>query len=98
MTGVFRRLPQSPQAVAGSILSKEYQRSSSRSLCACHKLLSSHHNRLYILVISEVHQWFVNTCKIVADADRLSGLVVRVHGYRSRGSGFDSDASRFSEK
>jgi hypothetical protein len=30
--------------------------------------------------------------------DRLCGLVVRVSGYRSRGPGFHSGASRFSEK
>jgi hypothetical protein len=30
--------------------------------------------------------------------DRLCGLVVRVSGYRSRDSGFNSGASRFSEK
>jgi hypothetical protein len=31
-------------------------------------------------------------------SDRLCGLVVRVPGYRSSGPGFDSSATRFSEK
>jgi hypothetical protein len=30
--------------------------------------------------------------------ERLCGIVVRVPGYRSRGAGFDSGATRFSEK
>jgi hypothetical protein len=35
---------------------------------------------------------------VITDSDRLCGLVVKVHGYRSRGPGSIPGATKFSEK
>jgi hypothetical protein len=40
----------------------------------------------------------LNVYVMEKNVDRLCGLVVRVPGYRSRGPGFNSLATRFSEK